>query len=281
MRPDDVGRAISLISGEGWGYTRVDLQRMLSLCPEGSFVWDSEGGIRGVVTSVTYGSTASLGHLVISRESRGRSIGRKLLEHFIDSVDSAGVRSTILYATEQGSKLYEQYGFRATHELTAVGVLVSDSERKRMQVVCEPVSDGDMPAICATDKEMFGDDRSPLLRHLRSEFPEHCFKLEDEGALTGYVFGRRTPIGFDIGPWVCSTGSIEDARTLLTSVMGSFPGGGRTDVSPFSDNGSALEVLGDYHRYRRAEAVKLMVRGDARYVSRRGEIFSVPGLEVG
>lgn len=281
MRHDDIGRVIALISGEGWGYTRVDLQRMLAISPSGSFIWESEGAVRGVVTSIMCGSTASLGHLVISRESRGKNIGRRLLEHFLDHVDSAGVRSTILYATEQGSRLYEQYGFRVTHKTIAVGVLVSDSARRGMQVRCELVSEHDLSDVCAVDREMFGDDREVLLRRLHSEFPEHCFKLEKEEGPVGFAFGRRTPIGFDIGPWVCSTGSLDDARALLTSVMGSFPGGGRIDVSPFADNEGALEVLDGYHRYRRAEPVGLMVRGDDRYVSRRGEIFSVAGLEVG
>lgn len=277
----DVGFAVDMIGGEGWGHTRVDLERMLTLSPGGSVLWESGGVPRGFITSVRYGSTAMIGHLLVSKRCRGRSIGRTLLERLLDDLDSSGVRSIILFATEEGGRLYSQYGFAKSHGMTAVGLYVSDSVRRGMTMSCERVSQDDIGAVCALDRSLFGDDRTALLSRLHADFPEHCFRIGSGSALTGFAFGRRTPIGFDIGPWVCTSGSREDAASLLDSVMRSFPCGGRMDLSPFADNRDALDILRGFRRYRKAETVSMMVRGEGRYPSGRGKVLSVAGFEMG
>lgn len=282
MRVDDIGYAVGLICREGWGHTRVDLQRLLSLSPEGSYVWEIDGRPCGFVTSVRHRSTAMIGHVLVSSDSRGRQAGKGLLTALLSDIDSAGIRSAMLYATADGSKLYEQFGFRNSgHELVAVGVLVKDRERARINPVCENVQQDDIELLSSLDAHTFGDDRSPLIARLFDEFPEHCFKLERHGEVEGFAFGRRTPIGFDIGPWICMSGSREDATALLDSVIHSFPCGGRTDISPFAANQHFARIVGRYHPYRRAERVQLMVRGDPRYTTDVDKVFGVAGFEMG
>ena len=282
MTADDIGFAVGLICREGWGHTRVDLRRLLSLSPEGSYVWEADGSLCGFVTSVRHRSTAMIGHVLVSPDSRGRQVGKRLLAELITDIDSAGIESAMLYATADGSRLYEQFGFRSSGlELVAVGVLVKDSERVRIDPACEPVRHEDIDALSSLDAETFGDDRSPLIMRLFEEFPEHCFKLERGGELVGFAFGRRTPIGFDIGPWICMSGSREDATALLDSVIHSFPCGGRTDISPFAANKHYARIVGRYHPYRRAERVQLMIRGEPRYTADVNKVFGVAGFEIG
>ena len=282
MTIDDIGFAIGLIRREGWGHTRVDLHRMLTLSPQGSFVWEIDGKPCGFVTSVRYGSTAMIGHMLVSKDSRGLRVGKSLLETLLSDIDSAGMRSSMLYATADGSRLYQQFGFENSgHELVAVGILVKDSERLRIDSGCERVERRDLDLICTVDRDTFGDDRTPLMTTLFDEFPEHCFKLERRGELVGFVFGRRTPIGFDIGPWICLSGQYDDARNLLDTVIRSFPYGGRTDISPFAANIHVPRIVGRYHPYRKAERVQLMVRGERRYTAGSDKVFGVAGFEVG
>lgn len=282
MRVDDIGFAVGLICREGWGHTRVDLQRLLSLSPEGSYVWEVGGRPCGFVTSVRHRSTAMIGHVLVSSESRGRQVGKGLLRELLSDIDSAGITSAMLYATAEGSKLYEQFGFRNSgHELVAVGILVKDSERVRISNVCERLERDDIEHISSLDARTFGDDRAPLITRLFDEFPEHCFKLEKHGEIEGFAFGRRTPIGFDIGPWICMSGSREDATTLLDSVIKSFPCGGRTDISPFAANQHFARIVGRYHPYRKAERVQLMIRGEPRYTTEVNKVYGVAGFELG
>jgi GNAT superfamily N-acetyltransferase len=283
MRLSDVGLAVNMIHGEGWGHTRVDLERILELSPRSNHVWESDGVSTGFVTSVVYDETAMVAHVLISKESRGRRIGKTLFKVLLDQLDSEGVKSVILYATEDGAKLYRRFGFEEAFEMLSVGLYVRGDIMRSLRGAdrCLRVTAADLGQLAEMDEKAFGDNRSDMIERLHSEFPEHCFKIEEGGQVSGFVFGRRTPIGYDIGPWICTSGVREDAASLLASVIGSFPAGGRIDVSPFSDHSMANEILSEYHHYKIAEKVKLMVRGDRRYLLHAETVFGAAGFDLG
>lgn len=282
MTLEDLEFAMSLIRKEGWGHTRIDLERMLSLTPDGSYVWESDGISRGFITSLRYKNTAMIGHLIVSSDSRGRQVGKRLVNALLEDADSAGITSVMLYATADGDRLYSQFGFADSgHDLVAVGLLIRQDERRALKSRCSPVQESDLPEVISQDRETFGDDRSGLITRLYREFPEHCFKVERSGGLIGFIFGRRTPIGFDIGPWICTPNNNEDAEALLHSVIHSFPCGGRTDISPFLENHDVGGIIDKFHPYRKAARVKLMIRGSPRYAGNRDRVMGVAGFEIG
>jgi GNAT superfamily N-acetyltransferase len=281
MVREDVSLAVESISGEGWGHTRIDLERILALSPDSNLIWESEGVTRGFLTSLVYDRTAAVGHVLVLKESRGRQIGKNLVKALLDRLDSQGVESVMLFATEDGARLYRKFGFEDTHEMLSVGLYVRDRERSLLSQKCTRVSEDDLPCLAEMDAKTYGDDRTGLIRRLYADFPEHCYKLERAGVIVGFVLGRRTPIGFDIGPWICMSGSQKDAASLLSSVIRSFPCGGRVDIGPFSDHPNALRVLSGFHHYKNAERVKLMVRGKPLYQHNRDKVFGVAGFELG
>ncbi|UCE81145.1 MAG: GNAT family N-acetyltransferase [Methanobacteriota archaeon] len=281
MKQKDISFAIDLIRNEGWGHTRVDLERMLSLSPKGSYVWETAGERHGFVTSIRYENTAMIGHLLVTSESRGRNVGKSLLSTLLDDIDSSGVQSTMLYATNEGSGLYRQFGFEESGlELSAIGILVKEGDRSEIETACTGINEEDLADIASNDRKIFGDDRSELMTRLFREFPEHSFKAENAGHISGYILGRRTPIGFDIGPWFCSSGR-KDSANLLNSAIRSFPCGGRIDLSSFASNSDVPRIIARYHRYRRTESVKLMIRGERRYATDVNHVLGVAGFELG
>ena len=281
MELGDVGLAIELINKEGWGHTRIDIERILTLSPESNLIWESDGVARGFVTSLVYESSAMVGHVLVSKESRGHQIGKGLVKSLLDRLDSKGVESVILYATEEGARLYRGFGFRETNDLFSVGLWIRESVRKTLKKECAKVQEADLDELVDMDAKTYGDRRSDLMRRLYSDFPEHCFKLERSGKTVGFVYGRRTPIGFDIGPWICMSGAEKDATSLLSSVIRSFPAGGRVDLSPFSDNSLAGKILSGFRQYKTPERVKLMVRGEPLYMHDRDKVFGAAGFELG
>ena len=281
MTVDDVDLAVELINREGWGHTRIDLERILSLSPESNYVWESNGVVRGFITSVVYERTALVAHVLVSRESRGRQIGRNLVETLLEKLDSEGTRSAVLFATEEGAKLYRKFGFETTNHMSSVGLYVREAEMRSLDCSCPRVEDDDIQELIDLDRLAFGDGRGELMQRLYRDFPEHCFKIERDGRAAGFIFGRRTPIGYDIGPWMCTTGSEGDAGMLFASVVSSFPCGGRVDVSPFLDHQGAKRVLSRYHHYKVAETVGLMARGEHRYTRGREPVYGVAGFELG
>ncbi len=281
MGLEDVGLAIELINKEGWGHTRIDIERILTLSPESSFVWESDGVPRGFVTSLVYEDSAMVGHVVVSKESRGHQIGKGLIKDLLDRLDSEGISSVILYTTEEGARFYHGFGFKQTNELLSVGLLIRESVRETLEQECEKVQEADLDELVDMDADTYGDRRPGLMRRLYRDFPEHCFKLERSGETVGFVCGRRTPIGFDIGPWICMSGAEADAASLLSSVIRSFPAGGRVDLSPFRDHPLAGKILSGFRQYKTPERVKLMVRGEPLYRHNRDKVFGASGFELG
>lgn len=274
---DDVDFALALTNVEGWAYSRPEFERILRLPHEGSLVW-IDGPPAGFVTSVQFGGTAVIGHLVVSSEFRGKKVGRSLLEECLGCLDSMGIRSVLVFSTAQGRSLYESCGFRPTRRVVSYGI--SDAPHGRRHVpVCPNLLPEDLDEVCAVDEEVFGDDRTIVLEDLYNGHPGFCFKTEEAGRISGYVFVRSTPIGLDIGPWVSLTGSPEDAERLIAAALSVQPGG-RFDMGFFGDCPLAMGALGGYPCVKRFD-VQLMVRGEDRYPSSAKGALGIAAFELG
>lgn len=177
MGREDIRYALSLINTEGWNYTSEEIERMLNLDPCGSFLYGDKSP-QAVVTCVTYGRTGVIGHLVVSQSARGQKIGRAMLQKAIDYCDDQGVDSILLYATDDGARLYDKFGFRTLRRTHCVHNNITEGASSRNGPPCELVKPDDLEEILKIDCRLFGDDRSRLMRMLISEYPQHSFKLE-------------------------------------------------------------------------------------------------------
>lgn len=144
LRKEDLEFATSLTAEEGWYYTPRELDVMLSIDPEGSFIFE-EGERLGFATSVTYGSTGVLGHLVVSKKGRGRRIGESLLEATMDHMKRKGARSIILYATHEAVGLYKRHGFSLRDEIMCVHLNLQEAHRCRRSPDCVRVDESYIP----------------------------------------------------------------------------------------------------------------------------------------
>lgn len=275
---DDIEFALDLVHKEGWQYHRVELERMLDMDPEGSFLYEETEPL-GFITSVTYQKTGVIGHLVVSERARGKRIGQALIDHAIDYASRQGVDSLMLFATEQGVEVYRKRGFRTIAEVFCIQAeKIGDMMRPEHPDI-HPVHEDDFQLIGEMDASIFGDDRSKLLVHLYHDHPDLCFKLERSGTIQGYAFGRTTMSANDFGPWVCVSGSTADARDLLQSVVSRFDDRS-VYMGVFTDNDEAVKLASEL-RVRRTWRTQLMVRGEARYTGRREHSLGLVGFELG
>lgn len=278
LEPGDLDFALALTNNEGWSYTRGELERMLRMDPEGSFVYEDKIPL-GFITCVTYGHTGVVGHLVVSKEVRGRRIGHSLLKSAVDYMSERGADSMLLFATDVGVGLYSQYGFVTRREVSCIHVAVGGDQKVRAPVSCSPVARKDLPEITEVDSQIFGDDRSQLIEMLYDEFPKNAFKIERDGQILGFSFGRATSSGFDLGPWVCLTGSKRDAEDLFRATVLSM-GEGTVFLGVFPDNPMAVEIANSMHRVRYWRT-HLMTRGKERYSAHIDKLFGVAAFELG
>jgi ribosomal protein S18 acetylase RimI-like enzyme len=275
---EDIGFAVSLTEEEGWYYTARELEVMLRMDPEGSFVFE-EGETLGFATCVTYGRTGVLGHLIVSKKGRGRKIGHSLVRAAVDYMSSKDVESMLVLATQEAVKLYQRYGFEIRDEISCMHSRLDDQFDRSPSASCTPLVESDLDEVIEIDKRLFGDDRERLIRILYHEAPQHCFKIARADKIDGFIFARPDHIGYNLGPWVCLTEEASDAKALFRTALSTL-GNGKLYSGSFSSNRSALKIMDEMPRMNEWR-IPLMIRGGARYSSDTSKVFGIAAFELG
>ncbi len=175
--------------------------------------------------------------------------------------------------------LYSQYGFVKRREVSCIHIAVGGDPKARTPASCSSIARRDLPEIVEMDSRIFGDDRTRLIELLYDEFPKNAFKIQRDGKILGFSFGRATPSGFDLGPWVCSSGSQRDAEDLFQATVLSM-GDGTVFLGVFPDNCMAVEIANSRKRVRYWRT-HLMTRGKERYYDHIDKLFGVAAFELG
>lgn len=274
----DIGFAVSLTEEEGWYYTARELEVMLRMDPEGSFVFE-DGEPLGFATCVTYGRTGVLGHLIVSKKGRGRKMGDSLVSAAVDYMSSKDVESMLVLATQEAVKLYQRHGFEIRDEISCMHSRLDDKFDRASSASCTRLMESDLDEVIVIDRRLFGDDRTRLIRILYHEAPDHCFKIERGDRIEGFIFTRPDHIGYNLGPWVCLTGAASDAEALFRTALSSM-GNGKLYSGSFSSNQVALKIMDETPRINQWR-IPLMIRGRARYSADTSKVFGIAAFELG
>jgi GNAT superfamily N-acetyltransferase len=220
MTKADISSGMRLKEIAGWNQTSADWRRFLEASPEGCFVEEAGGRVCGTVTTITYEHRfAWIGMVLVGPEYRSRGIGTRLLERAIEHLDRLKIPTIKLDATPQGKPLYERLGFRSEYE---IGRWTLDRSRaaaanETSSGALESVTPKLLKTIFKTDQEVFGADRSFLLRSLQADAPDFTMGICNAGELEGYAFGRQGSFADHLGPWMAR--DISTARTLLETFL--------------------------------------------------------------
>jgi ribosomal protein S18 acetylase RimI-like enzyme len=199
MDTDDIPDGMRLKEFAGWNQTPADWERFLLASPLGCFVAEWEGRVVGSVTTVVYEDRfAWIGMLLVDPAYRGRGLGTQLLEKAIEYLDSIGVPTLKLDATSQGRAIYEKLGFVAEYEIER---WILQREPASLTSL-PPTTLPDFDKIVALDREVFGADRTELLRSIHLDAPDFTLAVKLHGELAGYALGRGGTRADHLGPWV-------------------------------------------------------------------------------
>jgi len=276
---EDINFAVSLTVEEGWYYTPAEIELMLELDPEGSFVYEEEEEPLGMATCVTYGRTGVLGHLIVSKKGRGRKIGHSLVDAAIEYMEGKGADSILVNATEEAVKLYQSHGFVLRDMTLCMHSRLDTTFHGNPSTDCVQLERYDLPEVIEIDQRLFGDNRSRLIELLYKESPGGAFKIERAGNIEGFIFGRPDHVGYNLGPWVCLTGDERDAEALFRTVVSTFDNG-KIYIGAFTSNLTALKIadaLPPINRWR----IPMMTRGKSRYHADTSRVFGIAAYELG
>ncbi|HYO84343.1 MAG TPA: GNAT family N-acetyltransferase [Bryobacteraceae bacterium] len=258
LQTTDVPGLIALKEAAGWNQTEDDLVRMLKLSPEGCFGIEAEGTLAASASVMCYGDDlAWIGMVLTLPQYRGQGFARRLMDAVLEV---AGNRAVRLDASDMGKPLYESMGF--VSECVVERWVRSPAPHTAVLEV-QPVQ-----VNLALDREVFGADRSELLRDL----PEGC---STEGS---YAFFRPGSMAGYFGP--CVSASVSAGSRLLEHYVATR-GTERPlalDLFPhLRENVNTVLNLG-FEPFRR---LTRMVRKPARVTLPDRRIFAIAGFEWG
>jgi ribosomal protein S18 acetylase RimI-like enzyme len=216
----DIPAAMRLKEIAGWNQTAADWKRFLEASPEGCFAAEEDGRVCGTATTISFENRfAWVGMVLVDPEYRSRGIGTRLLERAIEHLDDLKIPAIKLDATPQGKPLYEKLKFVSEYEIERWTLQRSFSEAAKASGsgARDSLSPGLLESICNADQEIFGADRSFLLKSLHKDAPDFTAGIWNAGVIEGYAFGRRGSFADHCGPWMARDAST--ARQLLEAFL--------------------------------------------------------------
>jgi GNAT superfamily N-acetyltransferase len=224
LGPADLPRCLALAQDRDW--SREERKWALLLELGGVYgIEDDAGDLLGTTVLTRYGDqVAAIGMVLVASRVGGQGFGRRLMTHALRQARGGTVS---LYATAYGRPLYEKLGFRVVSDVvTQIGDYQPAPGDPRSQV-SRPAVAADLPAIGRMDAEVFGADRTFLLRRLFS-FAEQVRILRREGVMCGYAGAWRNIETTVVGPVVARNDA--DARALIADLAAEVSGPIRLDL---------------------------------------------------
>ena len=268
---DDI-RGCHLSTEIGWNQTRDDWRYMLEN-GFGDGCTDRNGNLVASGMALPYGSFGWVCMVLVRESWRRRGLATTLMNGVIAELEERGITPG-LDATPAGREVYLPLGFTET-----IGIARMVAEKATITGIDMPlsaISTDDYEEISAYDREVFGADRSALLRHLLGRQPTRAVLARCGGVLSGYALARDGVNWTQIGPVVADdtmtaralvarAASVE-GRALLIDVV-SRPDG----LRPWLE-GCGFVFQRPYHR---------MFRGPEPHVAHADRLFAIAGPEFG
>jgi len=197
MTRQDIADGMRLKDLAQWNQTEADWERFLFASPEGCFVAEIDCRVVGTAATIIYEDHfAWIGMVLVDPGFRNRGIGSALLQRAIEHLESRSIACMKLDATPQGKSIYEKLDFVSEYEIERWTL-----KRPPARVNWEGLSP-ELHEVLQVDREVFGADRSALLRSLSESAPDFVQVLRPHTGVTGYTFGRRGSLADELGPWI-------------------------------------------------------------------------------
>lgn len=277
MTEMDLPAAMRLKTLAGWNQTEADWRMFLTAAPKGCFVAVQNGLVVGSAMLVSYADVVGwIGMVLVDPAYRRMGIATRLMNHAMDA--HAHCRTIKLDATPDGRTVYRSLGFVDEYGLRRMIISSSPAVPAAGAADVAPLTEADLPAALALDREVFGADRTTILSTLVSNSPAGSFKLTRGGQLRGLCLGRPGTNFFQVGPILADT--AQDAISLAKAAL--RPLAGRAviiDISDAAPSGFADWLLGLGFSAQRS--FTRMYRGPNDAPGQPARQFAIAGPEIG
>jgi len=225
----DIPAAWRLSSEPNWDQTPEDWRLMIA---RGAARGDAALGVEAdgalIATAMTLGYGARFGWVsmvLVTKSWQRQGLARRLLLRCIESLQARGL-APVLDATPAGRAIYLPLAFVDRYGLSR---MVAHAPRLASANASRVATPADLPAILAMDAEVFGGDRSDILRDLLQRAGDRARVVERLGRLAGYALGRAGRTAWHVGPVVAQ--DVATARALFADSLVGHHGKVMADIA--------------------------------------------------
>jgi GNAT superfamily N-acetyltransferase len=267
----DFAAALELSRAAGWNQTPEDWRMLLELAPDRCLGIEAEGRLVATTTLLCYQQRlAWIGMVLTHPDYRGRGFARRLIAAALDRVDSLGVETVKLDATEQGRPLYEGFGFRAEQPVerwSRFGLPKLQAPETRPAESKNPSSLSQ--ALRELDTQAFVADRSIMLQELAQRSSLHS-------SPNAFLFARAGRATEYLGPCIAADSAAAQA-IIASAINSSAHTDWSWDLLPANKDAATLaSELG----FTRQRCLTRMVRGKPLH-GRDEMVYAIAGFELG
>ena len=221
MSKEDFDFAVQTTDKMNWNLTIADFEFMIELEPEGCFVLLENSKKIGLATTISFGTIAWFGNLIVNESHRKRGAGSQLVEHSLEYLTQKHAKTVGLYAYMDRIPFYERLGFKRDSEFT---VLNGRGLSLPVKSIVREAEKQDLQEIIEFDRSCFGSSRRKLLEPIILDPDNLCSISAEEKHMVGYVVAKVYRHMSEIGPLVCRKGREDAAVNLLRSVLSRLQG---------------------------------------------------------
>ena len=250
----------------------LELGRLIGLTRE-------DGRLIATAATLPHGSEFGwISMVLVTASERRQGLARWLLRRCMDELIAQKL-VPVLDATPAGRMVYVGLGFddcwtmrrlvARTAGTLSRAVLKSDASIRSIQK-------DDWPAIIALDTDVFGADRSGLLRRLAKRLPASALVAERGGRIVGYLLGRDGRNMSQLGPLAAENEDV--AMALLSRGIAAVPAPLAIDLP--DRHGPMGEWLGTLD-FKVERSLTRMVYGRSEAFDDGARLFAIAGPELG
>lgn len=235
---NDLSAILRMASEEGWISNLSELQMFIEYNPLGCFVCAEDDRIIGSIMTFHHTKSAWIGNFIVSKEYRGRGIGKKLLSQAIEYLDRKKKKQIYLNATYEAKKLYEKFGFR---DVTVVNRWQGEVTKSinNMENLQEAIPD--ILGFVKLDTSLWKDERFSLISQL-----SFLRRSQSYFKPPGFLMYGDTGNIITIGPWELRGGNEDIAEKLFLSALSNLKSENKIFLDVPSINKKAERVLVKY-----------------------------------
>ncbi len=221
MSTADFDFAIQATDKMGWGLAKSDFEFIMELEPKGCFVLFEDLEKIGLATTISYGSTAWFGNLLVNENRRRRGAGSLLVNHSLEYLKGIGVKTVGLYAYLDRVSFYQKLGFTTDSKFN---VMKGKAFRSQVSTEVKKIKQSDIETVMNFDRSCFGESRRKLLTPVLSDGDNFGYLSQKSGKTVGYSVAKVFRGMAELGPVVCEQGRTETAADLLMATFNDIEG---------------------------------------------------------